>query len=67
MDIKNGKDLLEFLKTLNEEQLKLPLLFDTEARKFDYHMAVIGSVFCEDQEGMGDLAHIWFHEEYSQR
>lgn len=62
MNIKNAKDLRDFLNSLTEEQLQLPVLFDTEARTFNYHMAEIGQVYCEDQEGMGDLAHIGLHE-----
>lgn len=57
-----GKELKDFLDTLTEEQLKLPVYFDTEARSFPYHMALIGRVFCEDDECMGELAHIGLHE-----
>jgi len=61
MDIKNAKDLKNFLETLTEEQLELPVLFDTCARKFDYHMAKIGAIYCEDE--LGELSHINLQEE----
>ena len=63
MDIKNGKDLKEFLNTLTEEELKLPLYFDTEGRTFNYHMALIARVYCEGDDVMGkDMGQIYFIE-----
>ncbi len=41
---------------------ELPLYFDTDARKFDYHMARIGSVFCEDSPEMEGMQGIFFYE-----
>jgi hypothetical protein len=61
MEIKNGQDLLNFLKGLTEEQLKAEVLFDTEARTFEYHMAKIGRIYYEDTDEC--MIHISLHEE----
>lgn len=61
-----GKQLKEFLEGLTEEQLELEVMFDTEGRTFDYHMARIDSVYCEDRKEVG-LEHIGLVEEYWNR
>lgn len=38
------------------------ILFDTEARKFDYHMAKVGSAYVEDQFDP-DRPFLWLSEE----
>lgn len=41
-----------------------PIYFDTEARKFNYHMAKIGSAYCQpDQSGSPAAWWITLHEE----
>ena len=57
-----GKELLEFLQGLTSEQLELPVLFDTCAKKYDYHYAEIGSAHCDDDEDLGSLKNINLHE-----
>ena len=39
------------------------ILFDTEARTFDYHMAKVGSAYFENQGGM-EYPFIDLHEEH---
>lgn len=34
----------------------VPVYFDTEARKFDYHLAKVGSAYCEYDGWRGDDA-----------
>lgn len=36
--------------------------FDTEARTYDYHMALVGSAYCEDPQ-LGEGHEIHLHEE----
>ena len=63
MEIKTAKDLKDFFNSLTDEQLKLKVLFDTEGKSYDYHMAEIGSIYCEDDtEALGPLVHIGLHE-----
>jgi hypothetical protein len=40
-----------------------PVYFDTEARKFEYHMAKVGRAYCEDSQ-IGDGFWIILHEEW---
>jgi hypothetical protein len=47
-----GQELKDFFNELTDEQLKLPVLFDTEARTFNYHMALVGAAYCEDEVEM---------------
>ncbi len=35
------------LKTIFRGKGNAEILFDTEAKKFDYHMAKVGSAYCE--------------------
>lgn len=59
--IKTARDMKEFFNSLTEEQLDLVVLFDTEAKEYDYHMAKIGSIYCEDQ--LEEFSHVGLHEE----
>ena len=40
----------------------MPVYFDTEARTFEYHMAVIGDVYYEEEP----MVHVSLHEERQQ-
>jgi len=62
MIIITGNDLKTFFNSLTEEQLLLPVYFDTCAKKYDYHMALVGAAFCDDDEAMGELKNINLHE-----
>lgn len=39
-----------------------PVYFDTDARKFEYHMAKVGSAYCQDTH-IGEGFWITLHEE----
>ena len=53
----------ELIKILEEGLLKhgddIPIYFDTEARKFDYHMSLIGSAYVNEEPEK----HISLHED----
>lgn len=54
------------LKAIIRGHGKAPVYFDAEARKFDYHMACIGSAYCQLDHSESDEAWwITLHEERS--
>jgi hypothetical protein len=53
-------ELCHFLMDLiKQNKGHLPIYFDTEARTFDFHMARIGSAFCEEEP----IEHVALHED----
>lgn len=49
MKIKTVQDLFDFLKQeIDDGHGKFPVWFDTEAKKYKYHLAMIGCVFFEE-------------------
>lgn len=58
-----GQDFKEYFNSLSPEHLKLRVMFDTEARNYDYHMAAIEAITCESIDDVGEhIAHIGLHE-----
>ena len=59
-----GREFKEFFNSLTDEQLELRVLFDTEGREYDYHMASVAAITCEDDiDAYGkELVHIGLHE-----
>lgn len=57
-----AEKLNEFLKE-NPERKSLKVYFDTDARTFDYHLAEIGSVYCNDQPEMDGAECVSLHED----
>lgn len=64
MRIKSAKDLLDFLSELSAKgvDLDMPVLFDTEARTFNYHMAKIGDAY-QESEFFSGYPYISLHED----
>lgn len=49
MVVKTARDLKQFFNSLSDDDLELPVYFDTEGRTFDYHCAKIGSASKENE------------------
>lgn len=57
---KTVQELFDFLEQLiHDGKGGLPILFDTEAQTFNYHMAKIDRAYQEDEP----YPHVQFHEE----
>lgn len=51
------------LKAIARGHGTAPLFFDTEGRKFDYHLAYVGSAYCKKLYGIEGPWCITLHEE----
>ena len=59
-ETKTVQQLFDFLEQLiHDGKGDLPILFDTEAKRFEYHMARIDRAYHEDTP----YPHVQFHEE----
>jgi hypothetical protein len=56
------QEMFDFLEQLvHDGKGALPIYFDTEAKTYNYHVAKIGTAYCEDEEE--DVQMVIFHEE----